>query len=112
MTSRISVTPFTITEKRVVAFDFASEMIAGQTIASSTAVSATFSGTDASPDIVNGATSNLGTTVSVTVGGDTKVGTLGVIYDLLVTATMATPTEIKTMAAYIAFVPSLPAAAA
>lgn len=112
MTSRISIEPFSITEKRVVPFDFASQMVAGQTIGSSVAVSSVYSGTDTTPDIVNGATSNSGTIVSVTLGGDTKVGTLGVVYDVLVTATLATPTEIKTMAAYIAFVPTLPAAQA
>lgn len=111
MTSRISVDPFTIGESRLIAFDFASQMIAGQTISGTpVAASSVYSGTDVTPDIVN-SVSVSGTIANVSLGG-AKAGTLGVIYDVLVTATLATPTEIKTMAAYIAFIPTLPAAVA
>lgn len=110
MSSRITLPPFGIDEKRKVAFDFAAWCGAGVTVSSATASSVVYSGTDASPDIINGATSNSGTISAVTIGGDTKKGTLGVVYDVTVLATLSDG-QIIPMSAFAAFVPDLPAGA-
>ena len=107
MSSRIVTDPFYVDEKRTVPFDFAAQVGAGETISSATAVSSVYSGTDSTPDIVNGAASVSGTVVSVTLGGGAFKGTVGVIYQLLVEATKSTG-EIIDMSTYIAFVPALP----
>lgn len=104
--NRILVDPFGVDEQRKVDYDFAAWIPVGVTISSSTAVSSVYSGTDSTPDIVNGSTSNSGTIVTVTLGGSTKKGSVGVIYDVLVTATLS-DSQVIPMASYVAFVPDL-----
>jgi len=104
--NRIITDPFGVDEKRKVDFDFAAWVPVGVTISSATATSSVYTGTDASPDIVNGSASISGTVVTQTIGGDTKKGTVGVIYDVLMQATLSDG-QIIPMATYVAFVPDL-----
>lgn len=107
MASRIVTQPFTSGEKRILPFDFAADVLVGETISSATAVSVVYSGTDVSPDIINGAVTVSGTIASVTVGGSGKYGTVGVTYEILVEATKSTG-EVVSMTTYCTWIPNLP----
>lgn len=107
MSSRIVTEPFSATEKRIIPFDFAAYLLPGETISSATAVSSVYSGTDTTPDIINGAVSVSGSVVSVTVGGVGFVGTLGVTYQIEVDATKSTG-EIIPMFTFCVWIPDLP----
>lgn len=71
-------------ETKTYSFDFAGLLASGETISSATVVATVYSGTDAAPSsIISGSDSTSGSIVSQNI----TAGTLGVIYELLCTAT-------------------------
>ena len=101
--SRIVQPPKLLGETRAYVFDFRADMGAGVTISSTSTAASVYSGTDASPSsILSGSGAISGSSVTQKLTG----GVLGVIYDVLVSATLSDG-QVVQRASYIAIAPDL-----
>lgn len=101
MTTRIELPSKLLGETKTYYFDFASQLAAGETISSATVVATVYSGTDATPsNIISGSDSASGSIVSQLI----TAGTLGVIYELLCSATTSTG-QVLQLCGLLAIVP-------
>lgn len=96
------VAPKYVSETRSEVLDFSAFLLAGQTLASAAATASVYSGADASPSSV---------VASVSVYSSTQVrlvygaGVAGTIYNILVTATLATPAGVIPLQYFLAVLP-------
>lgn len=102
--SRIVLKPKLLGATVSVAFDFISDLAAGETISSPVVTATVYSGVDASPSsILSGGASVSGTKASQLV----KAGVVGTIYELLCRVTTSLGQTLN-IAAYLAVTPDLP----
>ena len=102
MSSRQALEPKNAGETLSLVFDFASQLIVGETVSSATASCSVYSGTDATPSsVLSGSATVSGTQVTQKVTG----GTAGVTYVISVAATTSA-SNIITILGYLVVLPA------